>query len=125
MLRTDATSGWACFRYSAVHASLRNAARSTRAAGARGVPSPKKSDRYRRRGLTPHGRRRINSCMTSTWPQYREPFSATIRRTVGIALAVGGIVAWRFGRFDAWPVMAALVLWFSFGGHWVELWFLN
>lgn len=63
--------------------------------------------------------------MTPPWPLYREPLSVTIRRTVGIALVVGGVVAWRFGRLDAWPVVAGLFLWFSFGGHWVELWFLN
>ena len=63
--------------------------------------------------------------MTSTWQTYREPFSATLSRTVGIALVVGGVIAWRFGELQAWPLAAGLVLWFSFGGHWVELWFLN
>ncbi len=63
--------------------------------------------------------------MPSAWQPIREPFRATATRTVGIALVVGGVVAWRLGRFDAWPVAAGLVLWFSLGGHWVELWFLN
>ncbi|MEP6733022.1 MAG: hypothetical protein ABJE10_20435 [bacterium] len=46
-------------------------------------------------------------------------------RTVGLAVIVGGVVAWRFGRLQAWPVAAVLVLWISFGGHWIELLFLN
>jgi hypothetical protein len=38
---------------------------------------------------------------------------------------VGGVIALRFGRLQAWPIATAGVLWFSFGGHWIELWFLN
>ncbi|MEP6495925.1 MAG: hypothetical protein ABJF01_24810 [bacterium] len=63
--------------------------------------------------------------MTSTWQAHREPLSATLSRTIGIALAVGGVIAWRYGKVQAWPVAAGLFLWFSFGGHWVELWFVN
>ena len=63
--------------------------------------------------------------MTRSWAPYREPLSATLLRTGSIALVVGGIVAWRLRRPDAWLLVATLVLWFSFGGHWVELWFLN
>jgi hypothetical protein len=63
--------------------------------------------------------------MTSTWHVHREPLSATLIRTVGVALVVGGVIAWRFGKLQVWPIAACLVLWFSFGGHWVELWFLN
>lgn len=63
--------------------------------------------------------------MTSTWQTHREPFSATLKRTVGLALVVGGIVALRYGKVQAWPVAAGLMLWFTFGGHWVEMWFLN
>lgn len=59
------------------------------------------------------------------WQPFREPFSTTLSRTVGIAVVVGGVLAWAYGRLEAWPVVAGLVLWFSFGGHWVELWFLN
>lgn len=63
--------------------------------------------------------------MTSTWQPYLEPLSATLSRTIGIAVVVGGIIAWRYHNLQAWPVAAGCVLWFSFGGHWVELWFLN
>jgi hypothetical protein len=63
--------------------------------------------------------------MTSTWQAYREPFRTTLLRTIGIAVVVGGVLAWRYGSLYAWPLAALLVFWFSFGGHWVELWFLN
>ena len=63
--------------------------------------------------------------MTSTWQVYREPLRATLSRTIGIALVVGGVIAWRYGNLRVWPIAAGLVLWFSLGGHWVELWFLN
>jgi hypothetical protein len=63
--------------------------------------------------------------MTSPWRPFREPFSATLSRTIGIALVVGGVLSWRYGNLRLWPLAAGLVLWFSFGGHWVELWFLN
>ena len=63
--------------------------------------------------------------MAAPWQPYREPVAATLARTVAIALVAGGVVAWGVGRLDVWPVAAGFALWFSFGGHWVELWFLN
>jgi hypothetical protein len=63
--------------------------------------------------------------MRSAWQPYREPLTATLSRTLGIALVVGGMFAWRFGKLAVWPLAASLVLWFSLGGHWVEVWFLN
>jgi uncharacterized membrane protein YdcZ (DUF606 family) len=63
--------------------------------------------------------------MPSTWKPHREPFSATLSRTIGIALVVGGLAAWRYRTLQVWPIAAVIMLWFSFGGHWVELWFLN
>lgn len=63
--------------------------------------------------------------MTSPWQPFRERISATLWRTFGIALVLGGVLAWQFGQLRAWPILSALVLWFSFGGHWVDLWFLN
>ena len=38
-----------------------------------------------------------------------------------IALVVGVVV----GRSAAWLPWTAFALWFSFGGHWVEIFFLN
>ena len=63
--------------------------------------------------------------MTSSWIPIREPLGVTLRRTFAIALIVGGVIAWRFGSLRAWPVLSGQVLWFSFGGHWVDLMFLN
>src|SRR5437016_4216295 len=63
--------------------------------------------------------------MTTPWEPHREPLRATLSRTIVLAVVVGGVVAWRFGRLQWWPAAAGLALWFTFGGHWVELWFLN
>ena len=67
----------------------------------------------------------VSSPMTSAWQPYREPFRVTVIRTGGIALAVGAVLARWMGGLTRWPLATVLVLWFSFGGHWVELWFLN
>ena len=46
-------------------------------------------------------------------------------RTGTIAIVAGGVLARWWGGLGRWPAAALLMLWFSFGGHWVELWFLN
>jgi hypothetical protein len=63
--------------------------------------------------------------VSTSWQPFRESIRTTLGRTVGIALVVGGAVALGVGRLDVWPVAAGLMLWISFGGHWIELWFLN
>jgi hypothetical protein len=80
-----------------------------------------------------HGAQQLPRCQpqasthpTSTaLPPFREPLRTTLIRTVAIAVAIGGLLAWRSGSMSRWIAFATLVLWFSFGGHWVELWFLN
>jgi hypothetical protein len=63
--------------------------------------------------------------MTTPWHLHREPLRSTLLRTIIIALVVGAIAArWSRGRLS-WPVATLLMLWFSFGGHWVELWYLT
>ena len=59
------------------------------------------------------------------WLPFREPLRATLTRTVAIALVAGFVTAHWWGGLARWPVASALMLWPSFGGHWVELWFLN
>jgi len=59
------------------------------------------------------------------WQPYREPLRATLVRTGTIALIVGAIWAAAVGRLAFWPVATVLALWISFGGHRVELFFLN
>lgn len=63
--------------------------------------------------------------MTAPWQPYREPLRSTLARTVTIALVVGGVVALLSGGLERWPLVTVLVLWPSFGGHWIDLWFLN
>jgi hypothetical protein len=59
------------------------------------------------------------------WQPFKEPLRTTLARTGAIALLVGGALAWRSGGLARWPIAALLVLWVSFGGHLVELFFLN
>jgi len=60
-----------------------------------------------------------------TWQPYKEPLGATVVRNSVIALAVGAVLAWRSGGLAQWPIATLLLLWPAFGGHLVELWFLN
>src|SRR5260221_11628627 len=63
--------------------------------------------------------------MTSQWQPYREPLRITLVRTGVIALVVGALLARWWGGLARWPMATLLALWPAFGGHWVELWFLN
>jgi hypothetical protein len=66
--------------------------------------------------------------MIATWQPYRERLRVTLVRTVLIAVVAGTVLAmWsaRSARPIRWPVAVVLMLWVSFGGHWLELWFLN
>jgi hypothetical protein len=63
--------------------------------------------------------------MTSQWPPSREPFRITLLRTGMIAIVVGAVLARMWGGLARWPMNTLLVFWASFGGHWVEVWFLN
>jgi len=62
---------------------------------------------------------------TPQWQPYREPLFVTLARTVTIAVVVGGVLAGLRGRLALWPLATLLVLWPSFGGHWIEIFFLN
>lgn len=59
------------------------------------------------------------------WQPHHEPLRVTLKRTVGIALVAGAVLAHWWGGLARWPVASALLLWPSLGGHWLELWFLN
>src|ERR1043166_6548516 len=63
--------------------------------------------------------------MSADWQSYREPLRVTVVRTGLVALALGGVLARWWGSVQLWPAASILALWFSFGGHWVELGFLN
>jgi hypothetical protein len=60
----------------------------------------------------------------SQWEPFEESLVATVSRTATIALLIGAVVALRLG-WRSLPVVALLALWPSFGGHWVEIIFLN
>jgi hypothetical protein len=59
------------------------------------------------------------------WQPYAEPLRTTLTRTLGIALIAGVVIAWASRGAVSWPVGVLVALWPAFGGHWVELWFLN
>lgn len=63
---------------------------------------------------------------SSQWQPYREPLRTTLVRTVSIALIAGALVARSLGGgLSGWTIGVLLMLWPSFGGHWIELWYLN
>ncbi|HEY4130948.1 MAG TPA: hypothetical protein VGM50_10045 [Gemmatimonadaceae bacterium] len=63
--------------------------------------------------------------MTTSWQPHHESIRVTLLRTIGIALVVGVIIAATSGGRVHWWLATILVLWFSFGGHWIELFYLN
>ena len=64
--------------------------------------------------------------MTSPWQPYRERLRTTLLRTVTLALILGAVVArLSGGGLIRWLVLSLLMLWPSFGGHWLDLWFIN
>jgi len=67
--------------------------------------------------------------IVSTFQPYRESLRTTLTRTIAIAVVVGFVFAMRWhgsaSLATRWAVASILFLWPSFGGHWVELWFLN
>jgi len=46
-------------------------------------------------------------------------------RTLGIAAVAGAVAAPWSGGVRHWPMLALLMLWPAFGGHWIDLFFLN
>ena len=59
------------------------------------------------------------------WQPFHEPLRVTLLRTGLIGLVVGVIAASVQRRPASWLQWTAAALWFSFGGHWMELFFLN
>jgi hypothetical protein len=60
------------------------------------------------------------------WRPFREPLRATVARTSAIAAIVGLVVMARSGGGAwSWIVATLVALWPAFGGHWVELFFLD
>lgn len=63
--------------------------------------------------------------MTERSAGIHEPTRVTLTRTVGTAVIVGAVMAWRRGDLARWPIASALVLWPALGGHFVERWYLD
>lgn len=63
--------------------------------------------------------------MTPSRQLHREPLRTTLRRTIAIAVIAGGLLTLATRGRVSWALATLLLLWFSFGGHWVELWYLN
>jgi len=63
--------------------------------------------------------------MTQQWQPYRERLRTTMLRNGAIAIVAGAILARLWGGLGRWWIAALLMLWPSFGGHWLEVWFLN
>jgi hypothetical protein len=63
--------------------------------------------------------------MTTQWQPYSEPLRNTMLRNSAIAIVGGTAIALLGGRrIPLWAAIL-LMLWPSFGGHFLEVWFLN
>ncbi|SRR6266498_2199826 len=62
---------------------------------------------------------------STSWPRFEEPFRRTLARTVALAAIVGAVLALQRHDLKLLLPIAALALWFSLGGHYLELAFLN
>ena len=57
--------------------------------------------------------------------RYSESLRAPLTRTIGIAVVAAAVVAPWSGGARRWPALFVLMLWPSFGGHWIDVWYLN
>ena len=62
---------------------------------------------------------------SGSWPRFDEPFRFTLARTETLAAIVGAVLALQRHDLKLFLPVAALALWFTLGGHYVELAFLN
>lgn len=56
---------------------------------------------------------------------FEEPLQTTLLRTGALALVLGTVIVFASAHRISWPVAVLVALWPAFGGHLVELWFLN
>ena len=62
---------------------------------------------------------------SSSWPRFAEPFPRALARNVALAAVAGAVLALQRHTLGLLLPLAALALWFSLGGHYIELAFLN
>jgi hypothetical protein len=60
-----------------------------------------------------------------SWPRFEEPIRRTLARNVTIAAIVGAVFAFQRRDLKLLLPVTTLAMWFSLGGHYVELVFLN
>jgi hypothetical protein len=66
--------------------------------------------------------------VTATVRSPHEPLRATVIRNVLIAIVASVVVVATSSRSAhpiRWPIAFILMLWPTFGGHWLELWYLD
>ena len=63
--------------------------------------------------------------ITKDWEHFREPLWQTLIRNVLIAVVVGTMLAIRRGNLSLIGPFTLLAMWFTLGGHYVEVAFLN
>ena len=63
--------------------------------------------------------------MITETQRFEEPIGQTVVRNLIISIVVGGIVGLASHHLNLWPVASVLALWPTFGGHLVEVFFLN
>src|SRR5687768_7914483 len=86
---------------------------------------PQSRPRARRGSASSSPGTRTSRAMPATELRVREPLSRTLARNVAIAAAVGAGFAIRYHEVAVWLPSSLLALWFSLGGHYVEVLFLN
>jgi hypothetical protein len=59
------------------------------------------------------------------WLPVREPWTTTAARTVGLAVFIGAGIGLVTRQMGAIPANTAVALWFTLGGHFVELAYRN
>ena len=62
---------------------------------------------------------------STSWPRFEEPFRRAFARNVALAAVVGAVLALQRHDLELLVPLATLALWFSLGGHYIELAFLN
>lgn len=66
--------------------------------------------------------------MTTRIRSRHEPLRATVTRNLSIAIVASTVVAVSSSHSShpiRWPIAFVLMLWPTFGGHWLELWYLD
>src|SRR5213592_3473711 len=75
--------------------------------------------------MLPNKRLNLAARSSTSWPRFEEPFRRALARNVALAAVVGAVLALQRHDLKLLLPLAALALWFSLGGHYIELAFLN